>query len=35
MGVVVAWGDTNSVGDSLVEPPRPFVAAEEIFIKLQ
>ena len=33
--VVVALGDTSSIGDSLVDPPRWFTAGEEIFMKLQ
>ncbi len=33
--VVVALGDTSSIGDSLVELPRRFTAGAEIFMKLQ
>jgi hypothetical protein len=33
--VVVALGDTSSIGDSLVEPRRRFTAGAEIFMKLQ
>jgi len=32
--VVVALGDTSSIGDSLVEPPWRFTAGAEIFMKL-
>ena len=35
VGVVVALGDTSSIGDSLVEPPPRFTAGQEIFMKLQ
>jgi hypothetical protein len=35
VGVVVALGDTISIGDSLVEPPPRDAAGEEIFMNLQ
>ena len=35
VAVVVALGDTSSIGDSLVEPPRCFTAGAENFMKLQ